>query len=192
MSPAVAIAFITLFFLGPIPLWHLLLHGFLPAWKRSPLAYYSVSVALWILFVPLAWVLAQWSPLLFEPSQTTRVLGVGASGAALLVAVWSMLTLTPRRFFLWAVLRPGDIRAERILGGPYRFTEHPTYVAIVLATASNFVASGSTVLLGAAAAMGILLAAVAVLEQRELNERLRTSLPEQELAPSPLTTSPRD
>jgi protein-S-isoprenylcysteine O-methyltransferase Ste14 len=191
MSPAVTIAFITLLFLGPIPLWHLLLHAFLPAWRRSPLAYYLVSGALWVLFVPLAWVLAQSSPLLFEPSRATRVLGVGASGAAFLVAAWSLVTVTPRRFFLWAVLRPDEIPAERILGGPYRFTEHPTYVAIVLATASNFVASGSLALLGAAAAMGVLLTAVAVLEQRELNARLGAFLPEQELLPPALTPSRR-
>jgi protein-S-isoprenylcysteine O-methyltransferase Ste14 len=191
MSPAIAIPFFTILCLGPIPAWHFLLHANLPAWRKNPGAYYSMAAVVWALFVPLAWHLAQSSPLLFEPSRATRALGLGASGASFLVAMWSMLTLTPRRFFMWAVLRPEECPAERILRGPYRVTSHPTYVAMVTATASNFLAGGSAVLLGMIPVLGALLVAVAVLEQRELDARLAPALPERELADPPLSPSTR-
>jgi protein-S-isoprenylcysteine O-methyltransferase Ste14 len=192
MNPAIAIAFATIFFLGPIPAWHLILHAFLPAWKRSPRAYYLLAAIVWALFGPLSWILARRSPLLFEPAREVRVLGLGVSGVAFLVALWSMATLSPRRFFMWAALRPDLSPPERILRGPYRFTAHPTYVAIVAATLSNFLASGSALLLGAVPAMALLLAVVSVLEQRELTERLGAPFPERERTTSPLTPSPRD
>jgi protein-S-isoprenylcysteine O-methyltransferase Ste14 len=189
MSPAVWIPFLTLCLLAPVPAWHLLLHAFLPAWRRHPRAYYGLAAVVWALVVPLAWLLAQASPLLFEPPRGLRALGLAASGAAFLVALWSMATLTPRRFFMWAVLRPDESPAERILGGPYRFTAHPTYLAMVAASASNFLASGSSALLGTTAAFAVLLSIVASLEQRELSARLGAALPETELAPPSLTPS---
>jgi len=185
MNPAVWIPFLTLLLLGPVPAWHLLLHAFLPAWRRNPRAYYFLAAAVWALVIPLAWLLAEASPLLFEPARSVRALGLAASGAAFLVALWSMWTLTPRRFFMWAVLRPDDAPAERILRGPYRFTEHPTYLAMVAAAASNFLASGSASLLGVTAAFAVLLSIIASLEQRELNARLGSPLPERELLSVP-------
>jgi protein-S-isoprenylcysteine O-methyltransferase Ste14 len=192
MTPPVVITFLTLYFLGPIPAWHFLLHAFLPAWRKSPRAYYLLAAAVWALFVPLAWLLAKTSPLLFLASRGVRMLGLGVSGAALGLAVWSMATLTPRRFFMWAVLRPRESPPERILRGPYRFTAHPTYLAILAASASNFLASGSAALLGVTAALSVLLPVVAVLEQRELSERLETPLPGRLLAPPSLSSSRRD
>jgi protein-S-isoprenylcysteine O-methyltransferase Ste14 len=145
----------------------------------------------WALVVPLAWLLSREAPQLFAPSLAVRALGLAASGAAFLVAVWSMLTLTPRRFFMWSVLRPDDAPAVRILRGPYRVTAHPTYLAMVVAISSNFLASGSAALLGGTAAFAVLLSIVASLEQRELNARLGASLPERDLLPPSLTPSQR-
>ena len=191
MTPPAVIAFLSIFFLGPIPVWHFLLHAFLPAWRKSPRAYYLLAAVVWALFIPLAWLLVKTSPLLFDASRGARMLWLGASGAAFGLALWSMATLTPRRFFMWAVLRPEESPPERILRGPYRFTAHPTYLAILAAMASNFLASGSAALLGVTAAMGVLLPVVAVLEQRELSERLQTILPERDLVPPSLTTARR-
>src|SRR5262245_11522189 len=119
MSAPFAITLSTLFILGPIPLWHLLLHAFLPAWRRRPGAYYALSGAIWALFLPLSWGLAERSPLLFDPSDGVTAAGLCASGAAFLVALWSMATLTPRRFFVWAALHPDESAPERVLRGPY-------------------------------------------------------------------------
>jgi protein-S-isoprenylcysteine O-methyltransferase Ste14 len=192
MSQAETIAFVTIVLLGPIPLWHLLLHACLPAWRRSPGAFYALAAALWVCFVPLSWRLAETSPRLFAPGPWTVAAGLSLSGAAFLVFVWSVASLTPRRFFVWAVLRPDESLPERIVRGPYRYTAHPTYLAIVVAAASNLLASGQAVLLGAAVALGLLLAAVAVLEQRELAARLGASLPARELVPPSLAASTRE
>jgi len=192
MSQPVAIAFITILLLGPIPLWHLLLHAVLPAWRRSPSAFYVLAAVLWALFVPVSEHLAETSPRLFVPPPGVVGTGLCLSGVAFLVFVWSAATLTPRRFFVWAALRPRKGDEERILRGPYRYTAHPTYVAIVIAAASNFLASGQAVLLGAAAVLGVLLGIVAVLEQRELQARRAAEPTERQLAASPLVSSPRE
>lgn len=178
MTEPVAIAFWTILILGPVPIWHLLLHSFLPAWKGSPRTFYAAAAAVWGLFLPFSWHLAWGSALLFVPPAWVKLICLCASVAALLTTLWSMITLTPRRFFVWAVLRPEENKPELILRGPYRFTPHPTYLSTVVAAASGFLASGEAVLLGAFCAISLLLTRVIVLEQRELRMRLKASLPE--------------
>ena len=192
MSLPVALAFFTIAGLGPIPLWHLLLHAFLPAWRLRPRAFYALAAALWVLFVPLAWHLAAVSPRVFVPSPWMARTGFALSGAAFLVFLWCVATLTPRRFFVWAALRPRPGDAQRIVRGPYRYTAHPSYCGIVLTVAAHGLASGQAVLLGAAVVIGLLLVAVAALEQRELSGRRSLSFPDRELVSSPLAASPRE
>jgi protein-S-isoprenylcysteine O-methyltransferase Ste14 len=192
MSLPVALAFFTIAFLGPIPLWHLLLHAFLPAWRLRPRAFYVLAAAVWVLFVPLSWHLAAVSPCVFVPSPWMAGTGFALSGAAFLVFLWCVATLTPRRFFAWAALRPGPDDLRRIVRGPYRVAAHPCYCALVLTVASHGLASGQAVLLGAAVVIGVLLAGVAVLEQRELSARRSPSLPVPELVSSPLAASTRE
>lgn len=186
-SPAapVTIVFWTILSLGPIPLWHLLLHSFLPLWKKSPWAFYGAATSLWGLFVPLSHELACRSWSLFMPSGAVKLFCLCVGVAAFLIALWSIQTLTPRRFFAWAVLHPETNPPELIRRGPYRFTAHPTYLAILVAVGSSFLASGEVVLLGAFLAMGLLLALVVVLEHRELRTRLNASVPSPEIAAHP-------
>lgn len=172
----VALVFWMVFALGPIPLWHLLLHSFLPFWRRSPRAFYGAAGVLWGLFLPFSHRLAGWSSAIFVPSDGVKLVCLGVGIASSLVALWSIKTLTPRRFFVWAVLRPGDRPPELIRRGPYRFVAHPTYLAMIAAVAASFLASGEIALLGTFVAMGLLLARVIVLEQRELTSRLKASL----------------
>jgi len=174
MSQSVQIAFYSLFLLGPVPVWHLMLHAFLPVWKRSPGAFYAAAAAVWALFAPLSWVLAENSPQLFVPEPWAIWTGLSLCAAASLVSVWSIVTLTPKRFFLWTVLRP-EKKPELIRSGPYRYLAHPTYLAIVVTAASNFLASGHASLLAAGVAITMLLAMVVVLEQRELSARMAAS-----------------
>lgn len=184
MTTSAAIAFYTIVFLGPIPFWHLLLHAFLPVWRRSPGAFYAAAAGVWALVVPLSWGLTEVSPQLFVPPAWATTLGLCVSVGAFLVFLWSLATLKPRRFFVWAVLKPEGSPPKRIVRGPYRYTAHPTYLAIVLAVASHFLATGHSALLGAAGAMGILLSVVASLEARELEARLSGPVPEPEAAPA--------
>lgn len=183
MTPYVPIVFWTILSLGPIPIWHLLFHALLPAWKRSPRAFYGAGAGLWILFLPISRHLASGSSLLFVPSPPVKMLCLAVGVAMSLIALWSIWTLTPPRFFLWAALRPEENRPERIRRGPYRFAAHPTYLAMIITVASSFVASGEVVLLGAFAVIGSLLTVVMVLEQRELKARLDGSLVQPQPAP---------
>jgi protein-S-isoprenylcysteine O-methyltransferase Ste14 len=168
----VPIIFWTIVGLGPIPFWHLLLHGALPFWRRHPRAFYGSAAALWVAFVPLARTLSSDSWTLFAPPEGIKPLCLAVSLVGLAVWVWSMATLTPRRFFAWAVLRPEETPAEWIRSGPYRFTAHPCYVAMAATVAASFLASGEVVLAVALVAMGALLLLVSLLEQRELKVRL--------------------
>jgi len=173
----VPLIFWTVVGLGPIPFWHLLLHGGLPFWRRHPRAFYASAAALWAMFVPLAFTLASGSWTLFAPPSGVKPVCLAVSLLGLGVWVWSMATLTPRRFFAWAVLCPEEAPAERIRSGPYRFTTHPCYLAMIATTAATFLASGEVVLLVALAAIAVLLLIVGVLEQRELKARLSASPP---------------
>ena len=171
----VPLIFWTVLGLGPIPFWHLLLHGALPFWRRHPRAFYGAAAALLAAFVPLAVLLASESWTLFEPPAGAKPVCLAVSLLGLGIWVWSMATLTPRRFFAWAVLRPDDTPAEWIRSGPYRYTAHPCYVAMVVTVAASFIASGEVVLAVALGAMALLLTIVSLLEQRELKARLNGS-----------------
>jgi protein-S-isoprenylcysteine O-methyltransferase Ste14 len=192
MTRPFAIAFFTLAVLGPVPLWHLLLHGLLPTWRKSPRAVYLLAAPLWIGVAPVWWRLADSSPQLFAPRAWGAVVGFSASVGGLLVFLWSLWALTPRRFFAWVVLRPGDGARERVVRGPYRYAAHPGYLALVATVSGHFLASGQAVLLWAALGMSVLLGIIAVLEQRELRERLKGPTSERDQAPSPLSPVARD
>jgi protein-S-isoprenylcysteine O-methyltransferase Ste14 len=184
MTVAAPLVFWTLLVLGPIPFWHLLLHLFLPSWKRRPGAFYGTAGILWGSFLPIAYLLALQSSPLFVPPRELRLACLAASLVAFGVAAWSMVTLTPRRFFLWAVLRPRETPAEWIRSGPYRFTAHPCYVAMVATMASSFLASGEAVLAGALGVLATLLVVVGILEQRELRARVTPPLAQRGAAPA--------
>ena len=183
MTVPVPLVFWTILVLGPIPFWHLLLHLFLPSWKRRPRAFYGAAGVLWVSFLPLAHRLAHHSSPLFTPPPELRLACLVASLAAFGVAAWSMVALTPSRFFLWAVLRPQETPAEWIRSGPYRYTAHPCYLAMVATAASSFLASGEAVLAVALGVLGTLLVVVGVLEQRELQARLKSPPAQRGAAP---------
>lgn len=175
MTQAVGIAFWTMVSLLPVPFWHLLLHSFLPVWRSSPKAFYSSCVALWALCWPCSWHLAWRSEVLFVPPDWIKVLCLGVSCLSFGIVLWTIRTLTPRRFFLWVTLHPEQHPSELIVRGPFRFVPHPTYLSIVVALGAGFLASGQAVLLAALVGVGFLLVGVILLEQRELRSRLAAS-----------------
>jgi protein-S-isoprenylcysteine O-methyltransferase Ste14 len=169
------LAFWSLLTLGPIPLWHLLLHAFLPVWKRRPGAFYGLCALTWALFVPVSLVLARTSDSLFTPSKNLQLACLGVTFLTTSLCAWSVLTLTPQRFFFWAVLRPDRVRPARVVSGPYRYVRHPAYLALVLTIAAGFAASGKAVVLAELAGMALILTLVAGLERRELEARLNAT-----------------
>src|SRR5262245_11671175 len=155
MDLSEGLAFWTLAVFGPIPCWHLALYSFLSWWRRQPAAFYGVCGIIAGLFVPISLFLADVSDELFDPSRELRLAALGLSLLTLAVGSWSVYALTPRRFFLWAALRPDRTPQARVVSGPYRYVRHPAYIALVLTVAAGFLASGKTVLLAAVALISL-------------------------------------
>src|SRR6185295_1286387 len=102
-----------LFLFAPVPVWHLTLHSNLPRWRRAPGVFYAVCAMEWALFLPVCISLARASDPLFNPPDALKPVCLVLSLVGLALAIWSIQALTPRRFFLWTVLRPespGDCR----------------------------------------------------------------------------------
>lgn len=164
--------FWTIFLLGPIPAAHILLHAFLRVWRRRPLRFYQAAFAVWILFFFLAKRLSGVSDALFAPPAWLKIICIITAASSLFLIVWSIATLKPKRFFLWAVLRPESVRQERIARGPYKFFHHPAYTAYLVTAFAAFLGTGRSVLLAFAAAMLLLILIVMARENHELEERL--------------------
>ena len=162
----------TLFLFVPVPIWHLTLHFGLARWRRAPGRFYSVCALQWALIAPVAVYLARASGDLFDLPDALYQACVWISLFGLLMGAWSVHALTPRRFFLWSVLRPEPSVGRWTATGPYRFLRHPAYVAIVLTMTAAFLATGATVLLVATPAVTGALLLVTRLEERELRSRL--------------------
>ncbi len=178
ISLSACIAFLTIFCFSPIPVWHIPLHSFLPSWKRRPRAFYAVCAGEWALFLPIALHLTRRSEVAFSPSRGLKQACLGISLFTLGIALWSIKSLTPQRFFFWAVLRPDSSKPVVILSGPYRFVRHPAYLAIVLTVTAGFLVSGRSAVLEALLAISLLLMMVVGIEQRELEARLKGAAPE--------------
>lgn len=172
MSQTEFLAAGALFLFAPVPVWHLTLHSALPRWRRAPQLFYAVCAMEWVLFAPIAYALGRSSGDLFDPPDALKQVCLAVSLAGLATAVWSILALTPRRFFLWTVLHPGDGGDRWTPSGPYRYVRHPAYVTIALTMSAGFLATGATVLLVATPAVSGALLLVTSLEERELRSRL--------------------
>lgn len=171
------IPFWTIFVLGPIPVVHILLHAFLRFWRRYPCGWYILCAAVWALFFPLAKYAAGWPSVLFAPPAWLKIICGITAWSSLFLVLWSIGTLGPKRFFLWAVLRPGAMRQERIFGGPYKFFRHPAYTAYLATAFAAFFATGRSALLVFAAVMFLLMLIVIALESHELEIRLGKKSP---------------
>lgn len=167
----------TLFLFVPVPVWHLTLHSNLAGWRRAPGVFYAVCAAEWALFVPICLYLAKNFDPVFDPPSALKSACLAASLVGLAVALWSIRALTPRRFFLWAVLHPEDGGAPWTASGPYRYLRHPAYVTIVATMATGFLATGDSVLLVATPAVWAALLLVTSLEEKELKIRLACKAP---------------
>lgn len=175
MTQSFHLSFWTLFCFSPIPVWHLTLHSFLPSWRRRPAAFYMVCAAEWALFAPFSLHLAYSPDTMFSSPLWCKRICLGVSIMGLLIALWSIKTLTPQRFFVWSVLHPELSKPKLIVTGPYRFLNHPAYLAILMTVAASFGATGKTVVLEALGMISLLLILVIGLEHRELEARLSSS-----------------
>lgn len=167
-----SIPFWTVLILGPIPVAHIFLHLFLKQWRRRPYSWYVACAAVWILFFFLAKRFSGISDVLFAPPAWLKIISIITAASSLFLVFWSIATLKPKRFFLWAVLRPESVRQERIGLGPYKFFHHPAYTAYLIMAFAAFLGTGRSVLLVFAAVMLLLMLIVMARENHELEERL--------------------
>ena len=156
----------------PVPFFHLWLHALLPFWRRSPLALYVFGLALWIGAFKFLPAIALFSPAAFEPTPAIRYLGTALMIIGFLFAAWSLATLGPVRFFVWAVLRPLAAPRVRVSRGPFSFVPHPAYLGYVVVALGNLLHSGRLYLAGVLAILLFLTPLVIWLEEHELEERV--------------------
>ncbi len=134
--------------------------------------FYLAAAAVWIL----SFFLAKWisgnTDALFAPPYWLTILCVVTGWSSIFLVLWSIGTLGPKRFFLWAVLRPQSVKQERIGLGPYKYFHHPAYTAYLMAASAAFFGTGRTVLLAFAAVMFLMMLVVTARENHELEERL--------------------
>ena len=157
--------------LAPVPVLHMWLHALLSFWKKWPLAFYF--------FVFFLWLFSFWfflkipAVLLFEPSAFSSFLGIILAIAGFLLMGLSLFTLGPKRFFVWAVLRPQEVMQKYIASGIFKFIPHPSYTGILLILFGIFILSGRTYLAGAFIFAVSFFPTAIYFEEKELHERLK-------------------
>lgn len=163
--------------IAPIPLFHLWLHALLPWWKKHPWFFYLCGLVVWITSFFYFSFISLRSEYLFEFDPTWRLVGgyaliaIGAVGF-----LSSIITLGPKRFFVWAVLRPDSTPKVRLAKGPFAFIPHPAYIGELLVAIGNFLVRGQFYLLYLAIFLIVLTPIVIVLEEEELKNRSAPSL----------------
>ncbi|MFH1193698.1 MAG: methyltransferase [bacterium] len=167
------IIFFTIFIFGPIPVVHILLHSFLKFWQKHPLYFYLYGAALWAAFIPISLFFSKNTSAIFTAPSWLIIIAWLTVFSALFLILWSIKTLGPKKFFLWAVLKPESIKQERIANGPYRFFRHPAYTAYAAIIIATFLATGYTALLSFSATFIALILIVIMLENHELSLRLK-------------------
>ncbi len=159
--------------IAPIPLFHLWLHALLPWWKKHPWLYYFCGLLVWIGSFLYFSFIGPRSEYLFEFDPVWRV----ASGYTLMVIgavgiLSSIITLGPKRFFVWAVLMPDSASKIRLTKGPFAFIPHPAYIGELLVAIGNFLVRGQFYLLYLAIFLAVLTPIVIWLEEEELKKRI--------------------
>ena len=167
------ISFFALILIAPIPIIHFVLHGFLSFWRRHPTWFYMMGVITWLLFIPLVVVLMKVEGTVFTPAILSLIISTALTIFALLLIVSAVFTIGPKRFFLWAVLKPKAVEQKYIRSGPYRFISHPAYFGYILISHAAFLATGRMVMLGLFIYTLFSIIAVIALENHEIKGRLK-------------------
>lgn len=157
-----------------VPTIHLWLHALLQWWKKQPLLFYGFAGLLGAGTLFLTNVVEPHSPVAFDPSTSLELIGyaliaVGAAGVLL-----SIITLSPKRFFMWAVFYPQQVKQSRVKKGIFSFIPHPAYFGYILIAIGNLLTSGKLYLVGALLWAIILIPIIIKFEEEELERRTKT------------------
>lgn len=156
----------------PIPIFHFWLHALLPWWRKNPLLFYVFCGTLWVAAFALFKAIAPISSDLFTPTEITTNIGQFLVILGFLMVLWSIYSLTPKRFFLWAVFRPESVIQKRIKKGAFRFIPHPAYNGYLIASLGAVLISGALYTIIVFVTLLIITPIMIWLEENELTKRL--------------------
>lgn len=156
----------------PVPVIHLWLHAILKFWRKHPFIFYALCISMWIgtflFFKPIDKI----SFPLFTPSNNITMIGFALMSLGVLGVISSIITLGPKRFFMWAVLRPQEVDQIRISSGPFKFIPHPAYIGYLLVALGNFLAGGEFYLALVFIFLFALTPIIIYFEEKELAQRV--------------------
>ena len=161
-------------FIAPIPLFHLWLHALLPWWRKHPILFYACAVLVWAASFALFAMFDKSAGIFFISHQNAAFGGYFLIIIGFIAGLSSIAILGPKRFFVWAVLRPESVQRTRISKGPFHWFPHPAYLGYLLISIGNFLASGKFYSLLVAIFLFTLTPMVILLEEKELKRRIET------------------
>lgn len=160
----------------PVPLFHIILHRWLGMWRKVPYLYYAGWGIVWIalgLFVFQKKTFAQ-IPLV-SLGQEVRLIGFIFAALGIFLVLWSLSTIGPKRFFVWAALRPNEVEQKIITKGPFLLLRHPAYVGYQLLAFGSFLFTGWWSTFAVFVWLFLSTPFAIRLEERELAERVSKS-----------------
>jgi len=165
------ISFLTILILGPIPIFHFLLHSFLKFWKKNIKLFYLIVILIWILNGFITLLILKISTVLFSLPQWLIILSNITIFSSLLLIFWSIITLGPREYFLLSTIEQSNIQLKIIKSGPYKTFTHPAYISYILISIFSFLITGKLILLLFNIYFIISIFLVINLEEKELKKR---------------------
>lgn len=166
------ILFLIILILGPVPIFHFLLHKFLNFWQKNPYLFYLSIILIWILSGFIALIILKMPSLLFITPKWLTILSESIIIFSLFLILWSIKTLGVKRYFLLSVINPIKSEIKIIKSGPYKLFKHPAYLAYCLISISIFLISAKLSILFFNIYYLISIIFIIRLEERELKERL--------------------
>lgn len=156
----------------PVPLIHLWLHAMLKFWRKHPFIFYALCISMWIgtflFFKPVD----ELSFSFFAPYSNLAMTGFALMSLGVLGIISSIITLGPKRFFMWAVLRPQEVEQIKISSGPFKFIPHPAYIGYLFIALGNFLAGGKFYLALVFIFLFALTPVIIYFEEKELAQRV--------------------
>ena len=157
-----------------VPTIHLWLHALLPWWRKQPFLYYGFGGILGLGALFLTSKAEEISPAVLNPTGNLELIGNILIVIGAIAVLSSIVTLGPKRFFMWAVFYPDSVEQRRVKGGIIKYIPHPAYFGYLTAAVGNLLSSGQLYLVGILVWVVILTPIVIKFEEEELTTRARS------------------
>lgn len=166
-------ALIIIFILAPVPFFHLWLHAMLGFWQKKPLLFYLFCIFCWIISFFTLKTASENSFFVYYPNDFSVGTGLLLVVVGFCLMAFSILTIGPKRFFVWAVLNPSSVEQKKIVSGFFKIIPHPAYLGEILASLGVFFLSGKFYLILVFLFLFFLFPIVIYFEEKELSERIK-------------------